>query len=148
MWGNYYHYNNGLTKKDDFDFNNLTEIAYRDQYRFFSEVRKLGNFKLALIGGQAPVHPSYKEYFTPDFFIEDWRSNIIGTTMPRVYTLQVEYLEKSNCITSTEEKLKIANDITTIYNAMGKCDGFLDGCHPGAKPHSELVELLSSKVFV
>lgn len=142
-------YNDNAENPDfKFEINEFNEKILRNNYEKFNEAKTLLNCKVALIGGQAPVHPCHRQYFIPEFLIEDWRSDILGYKLPVNYMIgQPHWLDLPNCTNSIEEKLSILNDIKTIRDSM-QAPLFPDCAHPGIKPHADLEELLATKVFV
>jgi hypothetical protein len=98
--------------------------------------------KTAIIGGQAPVDPILYEYHQPTFIIEDWKSELLGIDLPKVYTLSnIDWVEKSGM--PLEEKMKILDNHKLILDLMSHHrELFFDACHPGDKPHTILTEKL------
>jgi len=111
--------------------------TYKHAQKFFSKT----NSKLIAIGGQAVIGPTIREifnkYITPDYLIEDWRSEILGEDMPECYTVNgIPWATGSK--DTPEEKYILLETQDIVFNAMIKSDKFPDDCHPGAEAHAEL----------
>ena len=119
----------------------LYTISLHAGYRAFKLlIDNFPNVKTAVIGGQAFVDPIFYSYHTPNFIIEDWRSEIVGRKLPEVYSLSRVDLVDS-LYDNTEEKLNTLNNHAAIYDAMSNTQLFFDRCHPG-KPHIDLANRL------
>lgn len=112
-------------------------VAYR---AFKKLVGLLPGVKTAVIGGQAPIDKLFFKHHKPTFAIEDWRSEIVGNKLPRVYTLaNIDLLD--SCYTDKDTKIQLMKDHQTVFDAMMNTDLFFDRCHPGI-PHIALAERL------
>lgn len=115
----------------------LAEITYQS-YRDFQH--KTGA-KLAVIGGAGDLHHCFDKYFSPEFVIRSWRSEILGTDIISSNTLwQQEYFNYSK--DPVEEKLMRLESNLDLLDLMSTSADFPDGCHPGSRPHRELSEKL------
>lgn len=127
--------------------NNLKWMSKR-HYKAFAEFFKELNAKVIVIGGQTPIRDELFKVITPYFFIQDWKSVILGKDLPKVYCLGLgpnasggnAWIDELP--DSTEDKLKALNDIELIYDAMRDSPDFPDQCHPGILPHKYLTETL------
>jgi hypothetical protein len=100
------------------------------------------NAKIIVIGGQSPVYTEVLyDYITPDYLIQDWRSEIIGTKLPEVYTLStLSIVEKSP--DTLDFKLDLLEKHQIIMDAMRNSPDFPDNRHPGTDAHKKLTERL------
>ncbi len=98
--------------------------------------------KIIVIGGQSPVLTEILyQHIIPDYLIEDWRSEIIGTKLPEVYTLStLLIIEKSP--DTLDFKLDLLEKHRIIMDAMRNSPDFPDNKHPGANAHKKLTERL------
>ena len=115
-------------------------------YQRINELFKELDCKIAIVGGQACVHPDLYQFITPDFIIEDWKSSITKNVLPKVYTFRsVDWVE--NLADDKDKKLEILKTHYVLHEVMGSGNtDFPDGCHPGIRPHKELCEQLD-KLF-
>lgn len=119
----------------------LHNLSLNAAYRAFTNLVSIcPDVKTAIIGGQAPVSKLLYDYHTPNFIIEDWRSEIVGYKLPFVFhTSRLEMIEHT--CESKDEKIKMMDDIKKVMNSMSNPNQFFDRCHPG-KPHIQLSEKL------
>ena len=114
-------------------------------YPLFFDFAKSINAKLAIIGGAAPIHPVLYKYGKPDFLIEDWRSEILGKSLPPVHSLyRLNVVEDSK--DTIEYKSLLLQKHLLILDALIESEHFPDDCHPGTEPHLKLSNTLH-KVF-
>lgn len=123
-------------------FEELLDINCKIDYRAFVNLyNSIPNVKTVVIGGQAPVHPSFLDYHRPDFFIKDWRSELVNKQLPECYSTS-----RTNLINvladDLEIKLNILNTHKEILDAMTDENIFYDKCHPGATAHKQLASRL------
>lgn len=118
------------------------DFSYKWDYEYVSNFCIPLDAKLIAIGGQAPIYDKFfYDYFRPYYIIEDWRSEIVGIKLPKVYTLgKVEWIENSN--DTLDNKLEVMKKHKVVLDAMSNCPYFPDTCHPGKEPHKKLTELL------
>jgi hypothetical protein len=123
-----------LYEHDSVALAEMTYQAYRD---FQLNTRA----KLAVIGGAGDLHHCFDKYFTPEFVIRSWRSEILGTDIISDNTLwQQEYFDYSK--DSIEQKLLYLENNLDLLDLMHASSDFPDNCHPGLKPHKELSKKL------
>ena len=101
--------------------------------------------KLALIGGIARVMDTYKNYLTPDLFIENWVQNIIG--MPEPFYSQTmgglpTYDQLKECGASPEYIDEILRNDEWLKGVLTEYNNFPDDAHPGATEHANLYSKL------
>jgi hypothetical protein len=123
------------------------EISCKFIYRAFCNLLKtIGNhIKTAIIGGQSPVDKLLYQYHSPNFVIEDWRSEIVGRKLPYCYTFsRPNFVDQT--YDSLDKKLEILNTHKIIMDSMTDTSLFFDRCHPGKIPHAVLTEKLH-KIF-
>jgi hypothetical protein len=97
--------------------------------------------KLAVIGGAGDLHQCFDKYFTPEFVIRSWRSEILGIDNTPNNTLwQQEYFNHSR--DPIEQKLMHLESNLDLLDLMHASVDFPDNCHPGPRPHRELSEKL------
>lgn len=127
-------------QKIDYNIEYSANINYQMAADFFKEHP---HAKTIVIGGQSPVVTDilYK-YMKPDYLIQDWRSEIIGTKLPEVHTLTKPDLWIDRSPDSTEFKIRLLEKHKVIMDAMYNSPDFPDNCHPGAWPHKVLAERL------
>jgi hypothetical protein len=108
-------------------------------YSKFFELKHLIGAKAIVIGGHAPLYPTFYNFGTAELCIPDWRGEILQTKFPNIQTLgQLDMVNDSNL--STEEKYDILLKHEYIIRAMYESNDFPDNSHPGARPHKELTE--------
>lgn len=110
--------------------------------------KSLGNPKLALIGGQAPILEEVaKWYLHADFYKQDWRSELLGRKLPQYYYLSsVDWVDKSG--ETFEEKDRLLEQHKEVLNAMIASDLFPDNAHPCTGPHADLTKELLETFLV
>jgi len=115
-------------------------------YKEMAEFIKKLNCKIAVVGGQSPIVNTLYEYIQPNFIIEDWRSVILNEKMPTVcHVSSTTYLEASN--DTIDFKLEYMKKVEYVLDKMrNNSVDFPDLCHPGKRPHEELVVTLD-KIF-
>jgi hypothetical protein len=123
----------------------LNDTAAQVYTRVHEIVKKL-NTKLIVIEGQSVVaEPYFSDLFQPDAIIKDWRSEILGEKMPESHIISRPYLFLDNsCINTDEEKNKLINDITFIWDKMVASEDYPDGCHPSKKQYLLLGERIEA----
>jgi hypothetical protein len=105
-----------------------------------SEARKLTSAKWAIIGGHAPIR-SPEKFSWAEFFIRDWRSQLVGEQLPASQSLSglswlndnIELVGKDTVrseIEKYEQIVKIGEKMTPSI--------FFDGVHPTARQSEEL----------
>lgn len=110
-------------------------------YQAYKEFQNAIGAKLAVIGGAGDLHQCFDRYFTPNFVIRSWRSEILGTDIISSNTLwQQEYFDHSK--DSVEQKLIHLESNLDLLDLMHASSDFPDNCHPGTRPHRELSEKL------
>jgi hypothetical protein len=114
-------------------------------YKEIAQFIKKLNCNFAVTGGQAPIVNTLYEYVQPDFIIEDWRSVILNEKMPDAHvTSSIVNLEVS--YDTIDFKLAYMKKVEYILDKMRNSVDFPDLCHPGKRPHEELVITLD-KIF-
>ena len=128
-----------------FLINDVIESNSRIIYQEFDKLKKFTSAKTLVIGGQAKLLDCFYEITSADFVIPDWRSSIFGKQFPTVHTLcHLDLIEKS--ADSLEFKNRLLKDHKTILDQMKWSEDFPDNCHPGIRPHRELVEKFSALI--
>jgi len=113
-------------------------------YQAYKDFQRKINAKLAVVGGAGDLHKCFDEYFTPDFVIRKWKSEILGIDTTSDLLWQQEYFDHSK--DSIEQKLKHIESNLDLLDLMNASDDFPDNIHPGSKPHRKLSEKLH-KIF-
>jgi len=109
--------------------------------------QKLDNPRWALIGGQAPLPEYIEEIFTPDFYIQNWRNDLLGKKFGFISSSVVGQLELFNRGTNKDSrqiKKRILNDIMKIRSEMQRSDQFSDDAHPAWPAYKKLSKDLLS----
>jgi hypothetical protein len=112
----------------------LAEMTYQ-RYKDFQHTT---GAKLAVIGGAGDLHQCFDNYFTPEFVIRSWRSDILGVAINSLW--QQEYFDHSK--DSIKQKLMQLENNLDLLDLMHASVSFPDNCHPGSIPHQELAEKL------
>lgn len=96
----------------------------------------VGNPKLVVVEGQAAVvQPYFDQIIKPDLFIPNWRGEIVGDPdLPNNIWVSVYSTVEQATDYTTEEKLKVFDELMEIANAMGSSPHFVDNIHPGDQP--------------
>lgn len=131
-----------------YSFQETLRNRCHEVYAFAKDFFQKTGGRIAVIGGQAPIGPTVRDifyqYITPDFIIEDWRSEILGESL-ECYTaisLNGHLAWALSCNDTIEEQEKLVNLQERTLLAMQDSVDFLDNAHPGAGPHARLVERL------
>jgi hypothetical protein len=120
-----------------------TSEIYTRFAKFFNTINK----PVAVIGGSGDVDFEFINYYQPDFFVPSWRRSILGIATPLTNSLSsADSIKHSNL--TTEQKLHLLDNNLQVLDMMAASEHFPDGCHPGAKPHKDLVEQLISAKFI
>jgi hypothetical protein len=124
------------------------ETCANKQYAIMANFFKDLNAKTVVVGGQSPVISKILlKYFQPDLLIEDWRSELIGNTLPEVHTIsKVSWVENSS--DDLDYKNKLLEKHKIILDAMTDSDYFSDNCHPNGKGHKILTERIHKFISV
>ena len=93
----------------------------------------------AIIGGQAPLYKP-EEYQWADYIKEDWRSELVGYTLPYSHTMSTQEIV-SNIFDLETREIEL-NKYEVIRKALEKSDRFNDGVHPNHQCHQALAEEL------
>ena len=126
---------------------NLTEEIAVEVYQLFRDLQIKAGAKAAIIGGQAPVLDNFYHITSADWVKTDWRSEILGQSLPVVHSLCTPHLiESSLCRDSIEDRIRLLDQHRLILDAMAASPDFPDLCHPGREPHRKLVEWIL-KIF-
>lgn len=119
----------------------LTKTLYNENLKWFNRIRQHYNGKWAVIGGNSPVlNP--EDFTWVDFFIEDWRAEILGYKLPPSQWLyDYPFLELNMKWLGIEEVMEEAKKIETIWDTVkSRTDLFPDASHPNYDCHEELAE--------
>ena len=110
-------------------------------YQKMANLLKTIDCKIAVVGGCSPINKIMYDYISPDFIIEDWKSEIVNETLPYVQSLGA-----MSVIENSPDTLDYKNDVLTkheyILDKLRQSGHFPDGCHPGTYPHKNLSERL------
>ena len=118
------------------DQESIAHITYSSYKKFQQNIKA----RLAVIGGAGDLHDCFDDYFSPEFVIRSWRSDILGVSLTSQTVWQREHFDTSK--DSVEVKLnQLENDLELI-NLMQVSTDFPDNCHPGERPHQILAEKL------
>jgi hypothetical protein len=132
------------TVKKKFYINELNETIYKKVYQYAEQVKSKSNANWILIGGEAQLYPSHIHYNLAEYIKEDWRSEIIGKTLPELYTTSKDwFFDNPYYGDDIDTRLDLVERHWVVCTAMGKAN-FPDGCHPGAYAHLELSNWISS----
>jgi hypothetical protein len=111
----------------------LAEMTYQG----YKDFQYKTGAKLAVIGGAGDLHKCFDNYFTPEFIIRSWRSEILGVDTISANTLwKQEYFDNSK--DSIKQKIMHLESNLNLLDLMHASADFPDNCHPGSKPHREL----------
>lgn len=112
-------------------------------YSNYASFIESNNLKVCAIGGQAQLETTLFNYINPDFYITDWRQEILQTSLPNSYHLlarNFEWIPK--LIKDKDEAIKILDIQNEILTALENSSHFPDNGHPGTAPHRELVSTI------
>jgi len=125
----------------EWTYNDLLEKTAHKVYKWAADaIVNMGNPKVIVVEGQAPLHEIYKEYITPDHIIEDWRSQLLKESMPYSHLVSNwNILEDKNNRDPIQLKNELFKDAEMILDAMKENEEhFKDNCHPGNDAHQQL----------
>ena len=114
-------------------------------YRDISHIRQelVPRARLWVIEGQAPVYsPHFYQWFKPDYWTRDWRSQILAQPMPLsqlVGPLSSNDQWLAQCRDPIEVQSQWVSDVELIMSSMRASPLFPDQCHPGDLAHKELL---------
>lgn len=126
------HIGNYMLLRDLHDFCTKAVATY-----FLNLLNCLPKVKTVIIGGQAVVDDIFLNYYTPNYLIKDWKSQIFGKQLPNVLCLsRSDLVERAS--DPIEDKIKILDNHTLLYDLMLHSPLFPDNCHPGSELHEQL----------
>lgn len=101
-------------------------------YTLISNIIKKINTKLIVIEGQSVVvDPYFSEIINPDVIIKDWRSEILGETMPQSQIIsRSNFLFDKYCVNTDQEKNDLKENVNLILEKMRNSNQFQDNIHP------------------
>jgi hypothetical protein len=132
----------GLTYKENLE--NIADEIYKKYSDFFKEQ----DAKAFIIGGQGPcITEILKKYIDPYFYIEDWRSDLVGQKLPEFNAFGSWDFIK-NHIRLTDQEITYFDHVEQLYrDTMIKSNKFFDGCHPGKEAHSWLAKTIHKSLM-
>jgi hypothetical protein len=108
-------------------------------YQRVANFVKAHNLKTLIIGGQASLEEQLFNHITPDFYINDWRSEIVGKQLPNSFHLLFRCHELIPKLVKDKDKaLSLLDQQMIILDAMQQSQDFPDNGHPGTNPHLQL----------
>jgi hypothetical protein len=119
-----------------------------DTYTYATELyNKSPKTKWAIIGGHAPVIKKHKHLLSwADFMIEDWRSELLNTTIPECHTLSFFQKDwdslREHCNLDLDVILQELQNKQLIRDICNDKEIFYDGVHPSPKSNLLLTEKL------
>lgn len=121
------------------NLHNIANTVYEKYSRFVKKIKA----KSAVIGGQGPVITEVlKKYIEPDFYIEDWRSQLVNQNLPEFNSFGSWDYIKTHIVLSKDE-ISYFDEIDQLYrNVMLKSNMFFDGYHPGKEAHASLAKTI------
>ncbi len=124
-----------------FYIDDVVDRVSRKIYTEFERLRSHTAARSLVIGGQAQLLDSFDTIVNADIVIHDWKSKIFARSLPVVHTIcHLDLIDKSS--DSLEYKNSLLAKHKILLDLMSASDDFPDNCHPGIRPHRELVELM------
>lgn len=125
----------------------LTEALYQENLNWFNKIKEHYKGKWAVIGGNSPVlHP--EDFTWVDFFIEDWRAEILGYKLPPTQWLyDYPFLELNMRELGLDAVIEETKKIETIFDTLhNRRDLFPDASHPNYDFHEDLGKQIIDKL--
>lgn len=124
--------------KGQFKIDKVNEEKYREIYKYAESIKIRSNAYWIVIGGEAPLHSIHTNFIIGDSIKEDWRSEIVGRQLPKIYTLSKNlFFDHPKNGDDIDTRLKLIEDHDITFKGMSESN-FPDGCHPGEHAHRDL----------